>query len=70
MRRLLAAVTLVCAAGLAMPAHADPPDLGGSCDNPADVLCRDTTCQPDELDCGMKPICLVWVQNLCLAHDS
>jgi hypothetical protein len=47
-------------------AHADPPSLGGVCDGVVDVGCRAHQCQPDELDCGMIPPCVLWVAGVCL----
>jgi len=65
-KRLIAAGLLAVAA-LAAPASAAPavPTPGGACENPVDVVCRNHVCQPDELDCGMIPPCLVWALGAC-----
>jgi hypothetical protein len=68
MTRLLgtAALTAALAIGFAVPAHAALPQPGGQCDGVVDVLCRTHVCQPDELDCGMIPPCVLWVAGSCL----
>jgi hypothetical protein len=69
MTRLLAATALALAAltaGTIAPASAAP---GGPCEGPVDVHCK-LPCAPDELDCGMKPLCLVWLGNACLILES
>lgn len=66
MKRVLVVVGLV-AAVLAVPGSASA-GPGGPCDGRVDVLCRTHVCQPDELDCGMIPPCLVWVAGKgCIA---
>jgi hypothetical protein len=61
------AAGLVAVAALATPASAAPgvPTPGGVCENPVDFVCRTHVCGPDELDCGMIPPCLVWVNGAC-----
>lgn len=68
MKKLLAGALLVAAVtALPVPAHAAIVSPGGQCDGVVDTGCRDHVCQPDELDCGMIPPCLVWVAaNGCL----
>jgi hypothetical protein len=68
MKRLLgiAALTTAVALGTALPASAELPLPGGQCDGVVDVLCRSHVCQPDELDCGMIPPCVLWVAGTCL----
>jgi hypothetical protein len=68
MPRILAAGILAAAlvAGSAGVASASIGNLGGQCDGLVDVACRDHVCQPDELDCGLTPPCLVWLTGNCL----
>ena len=39
---------------------------GGQCNGVVDTGCREHVCQPDELDCGLIPPCLLWVAGHCL----
>ena len=68
MKRILAAAAfaaaLVTVSAGSVSAH--PVDPGGYCDGVVDVLCRTHVCQPDELDCGMIPPCVLWVRGNCL----
>ena len=69
MKRLLPLAALAAVALFAVPsAHAADPVLspGGQCDGVVDVFCRTHVCQPDELDCGMIPPCILWVSGVCL----
>jgi hypothetical protein len=63
MTRILAAGALAVAlvSGSAGAASASVGNLGGQCDGVVDVACREHVCQPDELDCGLVPPCLVYV---------
>ena len=58
MKRILATVAFAAAvvALPAVPAYANP---GGDCDGSVDVDCRGRPCGEDELDCGMKPPCVI-----------
>ena len=67
MTRLLAAGLLAVAAfAAAVPASAAPdlPKPGGTCEGSVDVLCR-RPCGVDELDCGMIPPCVVYLNGGC-----
>lgn len=67
MTRLIAAGLLAAATlATALPAAAGPdlPKPGGTCEGTVDVLCR-RPCGIDELDCGMVPPCLVYLNGAC-----
>jgi hypothetical protein len=64
-RRIAAIAALLLAAAPAA-GHADPPvSPFGQCDGIVDVGCRAHECQPDELDCGLVPPCMLWVNGTC-----
>ena len=67
MKPLLASAMLVAVATAVPAAAAGPavPVPSGTCDNPADVLCRNTPCGPDDLDCGMILPCVVYLLGTC-----
>ncbi|MDQ1711872.1 MAG: hypothetical protein QOE45_1322 [Frankiaceae bacterium] len=60
---LVAAACAALVLGSAGAASAHP---GGSCEGVVDVFCRGHVCQPDELDCGLVPPCVLWVAGVCL----
>jgi hypothetical protein len=63
----ICAIAAAAVAGPLGAASAGPViEPGGQCNGVVDVGCRAYQCQPDDLDCGMIPPCVLWVSGRCL----